>query len=94
VDLGFEKLVIVAVVALIVLGPDKLPTAMRTLGKAVSEFRRFSGGFQGEVRSVISGFTQVGQEKAAGNEVRAEPSRTEAEAVTADNVPPPGDDTP
>lgn len=37
---GLPELLVVAIVALIVLGPERLPEAARTLGKAVADFRR------------------------------------------------------
>ena len=44
----------ILVVALLVLGPKKLPEAGRQVGKALAEFRRWSHEVQGEVRSAIS----------------------------------------
>jgi sec-independent protein translocase protein TatB len=41
------------VLALIVLGPDKLPTAARQAGRWMAEFRRISGGFQSEFRRAV-----------------------------------------
>ena len=41
------------VVALIVLGPEKLPDAIRKFGRAYSEFKKMANGFQGEIRSVL-----------------------------------------
>src|SRR3954453_7639013 len=38
--IGLPEILVVAIVALIVLGPDRLPEAARTLGKAVADFRR------------------------------------------------------
>ena len=40
-DIGFWELSIIAVVALIVIGPDKLPGVARTVGKWVGRTRRF-----------------------------------------------------
>ncbi len=48
-DIGFAELLIVAVVALLVLGPEKLPTAVRTLGLWVGKFRRTVSGIQTEI---------------------------------------------
>jgi len=48
-DIGFAELLIVAVVALLVLGPEKLPTAVRTLGLWVGKFRRTVSGIQSEI---------------------------------------------
>jgi TatA/E family protein of Tat protein translocase len=39
-DIGLSELLIILVVALIVLGPRKLPEIARKLGRGVAEFRR------------------------------------------------------
>jgi Tat protein translocase TatB subunit len=39
-DIGFQELIIIFVVALLVVGPKKLPELGRTLGKWVVEIRR------------------------------------------------------
>jgi len=39
-DIGFPELLILALIALLVLGPDRLPEAMRTLGLMVGRLRR------------------------------------------------------
>lgn len=54
-NLGPEKILVVLVVALIVLGPDKLPQAARTIGNAYKEFRRLTGGLEAEVRETLAG---------------------------------------
>jgi sec-independent protein translocase protein TatB len=40
--IGSTELIIILVVALLVLGPKKLPEIARTLGKGMAEFRRMS----------------------------------------------------
>lgn len=52
-SLGAPEIIAILVVALIVLGPKRLPEAGRQVGKAVAEMRRWSQGFQSEVRSVL-----------------------------------------
>ena len=39
--------------ALIVLGPEKLPDAVRRFGKAYAEFKKMATGFQGELKSAL-----------------------------------------
>lgn len=39
-DIGFQELIIIFIVALLVFGPEKLPEIGRTLGKWVVEIRR------------------------------------------------------
>jgi sec-independent protein translocase protein TatB len=47
------ELAIILLVALIVLGPDKLPDAIRKVGRVYSELRRMSQGFQSEIRDAL-----------------------------------------
>lgn len=42
-DIGFWELTMIAVIALLVIGPDKLPDVARTAGKWVGRARRFVG---------------------------------------------------
>ena len=43
-NIGPEKLVIILFVALIVLGPDKLSTSVRSAGKTLAALRRMADG--------------------------------------------------
>lgn len=52
-NVGPAEVLIILVVALLVLGPKKLPEAARQIGKAMSEFRRVTSGLQDEVRHVL-----------------------------------------
>lgn len=47
------KFLLVLVIALVVLGPEKLPEATRTMGRWLAEFRRVSSGFTQEVRQAF-----------------------------------------
>jgi sec-independent protein translocase protein TatA len=44
--IGMPELVIIMVIALIVLGPQKLPELARSLGKGLAEFKRASSDFR------------------------------------------------
>ncbi|MEO7556711.1 MAG: twin-arginine translocase TatA/TatE family subunit [Acidimicrobiales bacterium] len=52
-NVGSGELLIILFVALVVLGPDKLPDAARKIGNVMGEIKRMSAGFQDEVRSAI-----------------------------------------
>ena len=52
-DLSPEKLLMLAVVALVVLGPERLPAAARTLGRFLGQLRSMSSSFQSEVREAL-----------------------------------------
>ncbi|MGH8658837.1 MAG: Sec-independent protein translocase protein TatB [Gammaproteobacteria bacterium] len=52
-DIGFWELVLVGVVALLVLGPDRLPEAARTAGLWVSRARRAVGALRAEIEREV-----------------------------------------
>ncbi len=60
-SIGGTEVLLVLVVALIVLGPTRLPDAARSLGKALGEFRRMSAGFQAEVKDAFSESPPTGE---------------------------------
>jgi Tat protein translocase TatB subunit len=78
-----SELVVILLLALVVLGPEKLPGAIRQVGRVYSELRKISTGFQKE-------FTAAIQEPAKEmrnltdmlgsslNEITSEPSQTPA----------------
>ena len=51
--LGPAEILVILVVALIVLGPERLPEAARKVGQFVGEVRRIGAGFQAEVREAM-----------------------------------------
>jgi Tat protein translocase TatB subunit len=52
-SLGPAEILVILVVALIVLGPKRLPEAGRQVGKALSEVRRWSADVKREVRDAV-----------------------------------------
>lgn len=52
-NLGTGEVLVILVVALLVLGPDKLPGAARQAGRWLGELRRLSSGFQAELRDAL-----------------------------------------
>jgi Tat protein translocase TatB subunit len=51
--IGMPELVVILVVALLVLGPKRLPEVARSLGRAVAEFRRQSNEVMEEFQAQI-----------------------------------------
>jgi sec-independent protein translocase protein TatA len=49
--LGFPELLLIFVIALIVFGPKKLPDLGRSIGRAMSEFKKASDEFQDTMKS-------------------------------------------
>ena len=52
-NLGGGEILVILLLALIVLGPERLPTVARQIGKVMGDVRRVSSGFQAEVRAAI-----------------------------------------
>jgi|SRR3954451_15539084 sec-independent protein translocase protein TatB len=52
-NVGGPEVLVILLVALIVLGPQQLPKAVRSVGNVMSELRRMSSGFQDEIRNAI-----------------------------------------
>jgi Tat protein translocase TatB subunit len=52
-NLGTGELLVIFLVALIVLGPNKLPGAAREAGRMMAQLRRLSSGFQDEMRAAM-----------------------------------------
>ena len=47
------ELIFLLLIALVVLGPEKLPDAVRKFTKGYAEFKKMANGFQGELRQVL-----------------------------------------
>ncbi len=52
-NLSGSEIVVILLLALVVLGPEKLPDALRRAGKAYGELKRMSSTFQSEMRSAL-----------------------------------------
>ena len=48
-DIGFSELVVIGVVALIVIGPERLPAVARTAGTLLGRLRRYANDVKAEV---------------------------------------------
>jgi sec-independent protein translocase protein TatB len=53
-NVGGQEFLVILLLALLVLGPERLPGAIRTVGRIVGELRRISGGFQSELRDALA----------------------------------------
>lgn len=79
-NLGGGEIVFLLIAGLVVLGPERLPSVLRTVGKTYGELRRMARGFEQEMKS---GFeeplkeikrTAEGITKTAFGEIDTEPS--------------------
>lgn len=52
-DVGFAELLVLAVIAMVVVGPERLPGVLRTVGKTVGQARRFMTGLQNQIEQEV-----------------------------------------
>lgn len=89
-SLGPAEILVILVVALMVLGPKRLPEAGRQVGRAIAEVRKWSQGFQDEIRGAIDPNVAPTYSPPPGTDAPAPP----APAPPAPGPPPPGPSTP
>jgi Tat protein translocase TatB subunit len=82
-SLGPAEILVILLVALIVLGPNKLPGAARQVGKTLGEVRRWSQTFQEEIQGVIN------PETAPAYPSPPAPEPTPVPTLPAETPPPP-----
>jgi sec-independent protein translocase protein TatB len=86
---GGGEIIVILIVALVVLGPQRLPEAAKSIGKAMGELRRASTGFQNELRSSIDEINSVDgdtAETARGNVLGKEHQATSTDGASTDGA--------
>jgi sec-independent protein translocase protein TatB len=58
-NISSTEIFVVLIVALIVLGPQRLPGAMKTAGKAYRDFKKMSTTVQNEINQVVNDTTSM-----------------------------------
>jgi sec-independent protein translocase protein TatB len=51
--IGPEKFIVIAVIAMVLLGPDKLPSAARTVGGLMHQFRQIQANLRAEMENAM-----------------------------------------
>jgi Tat protein translocase TatB subunit len=84
--IGMPELLVILVVALVVLGPNRLPELARTLGKAMAEFRRQSTDIMDEFQNQM----RVEEDTARRAKVKPPtPTPTPTSTASGGGTPPP-----
>lgn len=52
-DIGWSEILLIAVVAIVVIGPKDLPGALRAMGAGVARMRRMASEFQGQFNEAL-----------------------------------------
>lgn len=93
-NIGAGEIVLLAILALILFGPKRLPEIGRQVGRALAEVRRVSREFEREVREATEPFAKEVRE--AETQARATYALNEDHSsfITPESGPPPAKDTP
>jgi sec-independent protein translocase protein TatA len=92
--IGMPELIIILVIALLVIGPHKLPDLARSLGKGLAEFKKASDDFQRNMQEESrkeaeqSAPQQVAHAEQPAVETPGQPGQAEPAAKKDENPPP------
>ena len=81
--IGTTELIVILVVALIILGPKKLPEIARSLGKGMAEFKRVSTDFQGSIEREVEREDMERRKTEAEKTLSRDTAAAESVAATA-----------
>ncbi len=86
--LGFGELVLIFLIALIFIGPKKLPELAKGLGQGIKEFQKAAKGFNDQLQEGLNEENkpkQVETAKVVDATQQNEPSKTETPASSSEN---------
>ena len=90
-NLGGGEILVILLVGLLVLGPKRLPTVGRQVGRVVTEIRRVSSGFQEEFRAALDDPLNEAEARARGAQLRSETRSLRKRSARSREASDPGD---
>lgn len=52
-DIGFTELLMLAIIGMVVIGPERLPTAARSIGRTLGQLRRYMTSLQNQIEQEV-----------------------------------------
>ena len=77
-DVGFSEIMVIGVVALVVIGPERLPKVARTAGILMGRMQRYVAGVKADINREMEEFDQIKELKNLRKDVEATGSEIEA----------------
>ena len=90
-NLGGGEILVILLVGLLVLGPQRLPAVGRQVGRVITEIRRVSSGFQEEFRAVLDDPLDEAEARARGARLRSETRSVDRRPAPSGEATDPGD---
>ncbi len=84
-NIGMPELLVILVVALLVLGPKRLPEMARSLGRGMAEFRRASSELRSTLQAPLEEAKRDVEEELRKTEEEASPKKDEEPADRGSN---------
>jgi sec-independent protein translocase protein TatA len=84
--IGIQELIIIAIIALIVVGPKKLPDLAKTLGKGFSEFRKAADGIGDDLKQTLQSEDQPKDNGLKGSLLLKKDDSEESKSVPPDET--------
>ena len=88
--IGMPEMVVIAVIALIIFGPRKLPELGKSLGKSIAEFKRASN----ELKNTLEDEIRTEELQDARKSAQIPPTASMAPVSPAPTTPPEGETAP
>ena len=88
--IGMPEMLVIAVIALIIFGPRKLPELGKSLGRSIAEFKRASN----ELKNTLEDEIRTEELQEARKSAQIPPSQSAAPSTPAPAAPPEGETTP
>jgi Tat protein translocase TatB subunit len=84
--IGFQELIIIAVIALLIVGPKKLPDLAKTLGKGLSEFRKATDGITDDLKQTMQSDDKPKDDSLKDSLLVKKPEHEEPKPVAPDEI--------
>jgi Tat protein translocase TatB subunit len=84
--IGMQELIIIAIIALIIVGPKKLPDLAKTLGKGFSEFKKATEGVTEDLKETLKEDKKPDDDEWKNSLLMKKPDTEEAKPDSANNT--------